>query len=419
MLNGFFGSIINNNIVTNINMGLTGAITALTTSLQPAPPPPQVETPQNRNGSEINRTPNNVDPKIADLDQRSSALFGVDPDIAQAFNNAEEKKMKLFSDLIANPNQYPKLSESDKILVTQHVIQDLKRLSNTHTKPIDSIIARISVAGNNSFIDKYDASVISDYYTELYDTKKREIPVAIKIPPSFQCQRGADPRHGGAGGDTQGRRSQNAFTPPPVLFLNPRRSENHTPAQLQRSAEMRNRMHAHILSTRETEKNHPAGNKPTTNLSKQNKPQTTLTGQDARNAVLRRGGIRPTRYQSGDEKKEKELDLKNIGKKLARLEFDLSRTKIRKGNLYTAKYRPESGNHNSRRMKGYGDEGSNIKKDIETLNESLLEFYTKEERAKVDAARINELQRLNNTPSVRPSAPLVATRPSLGHLTMR
>ena len=50
------------------------------------------------------------------------------------------------------------------------------------------------------------------------------------------------------------------------------------------------------------------------------------------------------------------------------------------------------------------------------MNESLLEFYTKEDRAKVDAARINELQRLKNTPSLSPSAPLVATQPSRGHL---
>ena len=163
---------------------------------------------------------------------------------------------------------------------------------------------------------------------------------------------------------------------------------------------------------------HPAGLKPVNSLSQQNQPQTTLTGRGARDAVLRRG-IRPTNFKSDDAIKAKERDLENIGIRLAGLEFELSRTEIRKGNLNTVKYHPEFGSYNSRRMEGYRDKGSNIKKDIKTLNESLLKFYTEEERAKVDAARINELQKLKQTPSLSPSAPLVATQPSLGHLTMR
>jgi hypothetical protein len=406
MWDGFLSNVTSS--FSYANKGVHDSISLVTTLLKLSPPPPQVETSKNK-----------LDNQKLVANALARIPKAVDPQIAQAFNNAEGKKKKLFGNLIANPNQYPKLSESDKILVTQHVIQDLKRLSNTHTKPIDSIIARISVAGNNSFIDKYQASVISDYYTELYDTKKREIPVAIKIPPSFQCQRGADPRHGGAGGgDTTDRRSKNAFTPPPVLFLNPRRSENRTPAQLQRSAEMRNRMDAHILSTRETEKNHPAGNKPTTNLPQQNQSQTRLTGQGAINQVLR-NGMRPTRYQSGDEKKEKEQDLENIGKKLAKLDFELSQIEIRKGNLDKVKNRPGLGSHNKRGTSEYKNDESEKRLKIKVLNEDLLNNYIPSDINKVYAARNKELKRLINTPSLSPSAPLVATRPSLGHLTMR
>ena len=215
------------------------------------------------------------------------------------------------------------------------------------------------------------------------------------------------------------KREINAFTTPPVIFPHSRGSENHTPAQLQRSAEMRNRMHAHILSTRETEKNHPAGNKPTTNLSKQNKPQTPLTGQDARDTVLRRGGIRPTRYQSGDEKKEKEQDLENIGKKLARLEFDLSRTKIRKGNLDKVKHHPEFGSYNERVTSKYKNDESEKRLKIKVLNEDLLNNYIPSDIDKVYAARNKELKRLINTPSLSPSAPLVVTGTLGSNLIMR
>lgn len=161
---------------------------------------------------------------------------------------------------------------------------------------------------------------------------------------------------------------------------------------------------------------HPASLKPMTNSSQQNQSQKPLTGQGARDAVLIRGGIRPTRYQSSDATKAKEQNLEIIGKKLAKLEFELFQNNIRKGNLNIVKNSPEFGSHNSRRTKEYRDEGLNIQKNINTLNESLLKFYTKEERAKVYTSKNTELQRLKNTPSLSPSAPLVATQPSRGHL---
>ena len=172
-----------------------------------------------------------------------------------------------------------------------------------------------------------------------------------------------------------------------------------------------------LQNTSQSANLHPASLKPMTNLSKQNQPQTPLTGQGARDAVLIRGVIRPTRYQSGDVTKVNERNLENIGKKLAKLEFELSQTKISKGNLNKVKNRPDLGNHNSRRTEGYRDEGSNIKKNIDTLNTSLLKNYGLDDVKKVYASRNKELKRLKNTPSLSPGAPLVATRPSLGHLT--
>ena len=161
MWDGFFA-----NIVNNIQTGLSGAIATLTTSPQPAPPPPQVKTSQE---------------KLVNKDLVATALAripsAVDPVIAQVFNNAEEEKMKLFSDLIANPYDYPELSERNKILVTQYVIKDLIGLrkpdqTNKNKGPINSIISRISNAENNSFISEQEAIVISTYYTNLYAARK-------------------------------------------------------------------------------------------------------------------------------------------------------------------------------------------------------------------------------------------------------
>ena len=177
---------------------------------------------------------------------------------------------------------------------------------------------------------------------------------------------------------------------------------------------------AHSPSSQNTSQRanfHPAGLKPITNLSKhQEQSQTPLNALGVRNAVLIRG-IRPTEFQSGEATKAKEQNLENIGKKLAKLEFELSRTKIRKGNLNKVKHHPEFGSHNSRRKEGYRDEGLNIKKDIETLNESLLRNYSLSDIKKVYTSKNTELQRLKNTPSVRPSAPLVAEQTSCSHLT--
>lgn len=177
---------------------------------------------------------------------------------------------------------------------------------------------------------------------------------------------------------------------------------------------------AHSPSSQNTSQRanlHPASLKPMTNLSQQNQSQKPLTGRGARDAVLRRG-IRPTEFQSGDAKKAKDRDLENIGKKLAGLEFELSRTKIRKGNLNTVKYRPGYGSYNEYGTSEYKNDESEKRREIKVLNEVLLNNYSLSDIKKAYTSKNTELQKLKETPSVRPSAPLVATRPSRGHLTM-
>ena len=251
------------------------------------------------------------------------------------------------------------------------------------------------------------------------ETPKREIPVATNKTPSFQCQRSADPRNGRAlEGDRRGRRSHNAFTTPPVIFPHSRGSENRTTAQQERTKDMQDEMRRHIASKRGMGSIHPAGLRPITNSPKQNQPQPPLTGQGARNLVLR-NGIRPTNFKSGDATKAKEQNLETIGKKLAKLEFELSQNNIRKGNLNKVNHHPEFGSHNSRRTEGYRDEGLNIQKNIDTLNTSLLKNCGLDDIKKVYASRNKELQRLKSTPSLSPSAPLVAEQTSRGHLTRK
>ncbi len=402
MWDGFFDSIFK-----NINTGLSGAIATLTTSPPPAPPPPQVETSQNQElvANALARIPK-----------------AVDLEIAQAINNAERDKMELFSNLIANPYDYPELSEGNKILFTQAVIEDLIRLqkpdqTNKNKDPINSIIDRISNAGNNSFIDKNEAIVISNYYVDLHQATEKQIPLETKQPSNFQCRRGDDPKNGRAGGDTTGRRSKSTPAPPPPLFPHSRRSKNRTHAQGQNTA-MHSRMVVHILHTQEVATNHPASLKPITNLPINHsvQSQTRLTGRDARNQVLR-NGMRPTDFKSGDAAKAKERDLENIGKKLARLEFALSQIKIRKDHLNMVRDRPQYGSHNPHRTEEYRNAGSNIQNDINTLNKSLLELYTNDEFKKVHATKRSELLKLKNTPSARPSATLVAKQVYSGYLT--
>lgn len=173
-----------------------------------------------------------------------------------------------------------------------------------------------------------------------------------------------------------------------------------------------------LQNTSQSANLHPASLKPMTNLSKQKQPQTPLTGQGARDAVLTRG-IRPTGYQSGDVTKAKKLDLENIGKKLAKLEFELSRTKIRKGNLNIVKYRPGYGSYNEYGTSEYKNDESEKRREIEVLNEDLLNNYSLSDIKKVYTSKNTELQRLKNTPSVRPSAPLVVTETLRGNLIMR
>lgn len=88
---------------------------------------------------------------------------------------------------------------------------------------------------------------------------------------------------------------------------------------------------------------HPAGMKPVTLLEKNRSIPPALTGRDARNKVLRMGGIRPTEFKSGDATKAKEQDLENIGKELARLEFALSQIKIKEDHLNMVRDRPQYG----------------------------------------------------------------------------
>jgi hypothetical protein len=149
---------------------------------------------------------------------------------------------------------------------------------------------------------------------------------------------------------------------------------------------------------------------------KRDKRSSPLTGDGARNAVLIRG-IRPTEFQSGDAKKAKERDLENIGIRLAGLEFELSRTEIRKGNLNTVKYHPEFGSYNSRGTKECKNDESEKRLKIKVLKEDLLKNYSLSDIKKVYASKNTELQRLKNTPSVRPSAPLVVTRATSSYLT--
>jgi hypothetical protein len=221
--------------------------------------------------------------------------LGVDPEINAATINAESNKKTLFGNLIARPDNYPKLSESDKILVTKAVIQDLKRLGTYHTREINSIIARISGAIDDSFIDEYEAIAISNYYTSLYAAKSSVIPIEPQNinNTSFQCRRVADPRNGGAGGrDTKGRRSQNTFDPPSVLLPHSRGSENRTSAQQERSQEMQDRMRQHIENERRKADRHPAGLRPITNIPKSPSNRGLGTGIGAMKDVLDgRGGI--------------------------------------------------------------------------------------------------------------------------------
>ena len=390
MLVDFFGG-----IVKNINMGLTGAFTALTTS-----PLHQGEAPQG---------------KLVSEDLVAKALAGipsaVDPKITKAFSDAEREKMKLFSNLIADPYAYKNLSRTDKILVTRIVIEDLIGLhkpdqTNKDKDPINSIISRISVPGNNSFINESDAIVISNYYVGLDKATEKQIPV--ETPPNFQCQRGGDPRNGRAGGgDTQGRRSQNAFAPPPALFPDSKGKENRTPAQLQRSAEMRNEMQRHIESERRNGSIHPAGNKPiNNNITKSPSNQGLRTGRDAMNYVFKQGGVTTNHALITGYDPRKNTD-EAIAKKiedersLTKEQSELTRGALRP--LYKTGHDPESGSRNPGRTKSL----SNILTALEKL-----EKENRDNSAKL--AAINFLTQPPPPPQRRPSSdprqPLRASR---------
>jgi len=148
---------------------------------------------------------------------------------------------------------------------------------------------------------------------------------------------------------------------------------------------------------------HPAGIKPQTNLpQRKNETEKSLTGPGARDAVLKKGGIRPNDFESGDATRSKEEHLEKIGIRLAKLEFELSQTKISKGGLYKVKYRPDLGSHNLRSTKGYGNEASNKQKEIDTLTEDLLKNYSQDDIKKVYASKTKELAELNKAPKTAP-----------------
>ncbi len=245
-----------------------------------------METPQTKLVSQelIAEIPSAVDSEIA------QAI-----NVAQAINNAEGEKRKLFSNLIADPYAYKNLSPSDKILVTQAVIEDLIRLpkpdqTNKDKDPINKTLTRISEAGKDSFFDEYEAIAISNYYVRLHQATEKQIPVETKQPSNFQCQRGGDPGTGGAGGgEKQSRRSQNAFNPPPSFFNDSQRMGNRTSAQQERSQEMRARMCAHIQSSQKIAETHPAGLRPITNIPKSPSNRGLGTGIGAMKDVLNRG----------------------------------------------------------------------------------------------------------------------------------
>ena len=411
MWDGFFGGINIGNIVNNIHTGLSGAIATLNIHSQPSPPPHQVKTSQAVNQNLVAKA-------IAGI---SSA---VDPEITKAFEDAEGKKMKLFGDLIADPYTYPNLSPSDKILVTQAVIEDLIRLpkpdqTNKDKYPINKILTRISEAGKDSFFNEYEAIAISNYYVGLNKTTEEQIPEETKQPSNFQCQSGGDPRNERAGGrDTLGRRSQNAFAPPPPLFPNSLGKENRTPPQLQKSKEMHAEMQKHIESERRKGSSHPAAQRPITKLPKWHSNQGLRTGRDAMNYVFKQGGITTLYAQTQGYNPRENTDgaiAKNLNNEhtLTREQLELTRGALKP--LYKTGHYPESGSRNPRRTK-----------DLSNISTTLKGLETKSTTDLAELAAINFLtkppQRTQSrrVPDSAPAQPLSASRSSsLGNATGR
>lgn len=146
---------------------------------------------------------------------------------------------------------------------------------------------------------------------------------------------------------------------------------------------------------------HPAGLKPINNAT----------------ALRKAAELQISKRKGYDQRDSGIENLEYTGRLLAGLQFKLSEIDQRRNNLYRVRNRPRDGSHNPTRTEEYEKEMLRIMKDMKSIEKNFPRDL--DDINIIYAARAKELRRLNNTPSVRPSAPTIESKIfpiHLGHL---
>jgi hypothetical protein len=407
MWESFFGRVDLNIKLENFRSGVNVALKALT-SLNSSPPPPPVETSK----------------KLGNDGLIKNGLSILHPELEESISiESHNRETILISNFIQDPKTYLSSTENklattkaieNKLATTKAIIKDIEGLEKDGRKipqNIKKIIA--DHKKNSSIITAEELKPLSDFYIQLAD----------KTSTSFSS---TDTQSRSQNEPSQNLRHSTPSTTPPSRNIAPSsyQPSSHparTPSdhRYRRSGVGRasnSGRYSDLSSSRYQRGTQSDGSVSSTTQSQSG--HTGLTGPGARDAVLGRGGLRPTSFQSGDATRTENEALENYGKRLARLEHELNLINTRAGHLYIEKNNTRSGTHNIRATTQYNTDASNIRNKIKTLNENLFEAYLDNpNKIKiVNNAKNTELSRLKDTPSARPSAPLVVTQVTKGYL---
>lgn len=396
MWESLFGGVSFNNTLESVRGGFNGALKTLT-SLNSSPPPPPVETSK----------------KLGNDGLIKNGLSILHPELEESISiESHNRETILISNFIQDPKTYLSSTENklattkaieNKLATTKAIIKDIEGLEKDGRKIPQNIKKIITDhKKNSSIITAEELKPLSDFYIQLADKTIVDKTSALFSSTGTESRSQNKPSH-------NPRHSTPSPAPPPRNIAPPSHQASSHPARTPSDHRDRrsdvgrasnSRRDSGLSSSRYQRGTQSDGSVSSTTQSQSG--HTGLTGPGARDAVIRRGGLRPTNFQSGDATRANEEHLEKIGKDLAKLEFELSQTKISKGGLDKVKNRPDLGSHNRRITKGYGNEASNIENKIDTLTKNLLKNYSKDDIKKVYASKTKESARLKDAPKTAP-----------------